>query len=120
METARYHESLFVSPLLDAVRAKGFSAATCAMDKGYDAIRIYDECELRGCAPVIPLKGAKDNIVWPVTDTPTRFNPRIQRHTDEFKALYRRRSAVERESGRLKHHYGLVIRVRGLARVRLH
>jgi transposase len=35
--------------------------------------------------------------------------------------LYRGRSAVEREFGRLKHHYGLaILRVRGLERVRLH
>jgi hypothetical protein len=120
VETARHHESLFVAPLLDAVRARGFEPATCALDKGYDAIRIYDECEARGCAPVIPLKGAKDNIIWPVTDTPTRHNPRIQRHTAEFKSLYRGRSAVEREFGRLKHHYGLVLRVRGLPKVQLH
>lgn len=90
------------------------------MDKGYDAIRIYDECDARGCGPVIPLKGARDNIVWPVTDTPTRNLPRTQRHTDEFKALYRGRSAVERLFGSLKHNYGLVIRVRGLRKVQLH
>lgn len=31
------------------------------------------------------------------------------------------RSAVEREFGRLKHHYGLaMLRVRGIERVRLH
>lgn len=120
VETARHHESLFVAPLIDAVHAKGFAPATCALDKGYDAIRVHEECEARGVAPVIPIKGAKDTIVWPVTDNPTRHNPRIQRHTDEFKRLYRGRSAVEREFGRLKHHYGLVLRVRGLHKVQLH
>jgi len=35
--------------------------------------------------------------------------------------LYRRRSAVEREFGNLKHNYGLAfLRVRGIERVRLH
>ncbi len=35
--------------------------------------------------------------------------------------LYRRRSSVEREFGRLKHDYGLApLRVRGLERVQLH
>jgi Transposase DDE domain len=62
----------------------------------------------------------KDNIVWPPTDTPTRFNPRIQRHTDEWRAFYRGRSAVERLFGSLKHNYGLVVRVRGLRKVQLH
>ena len=50
-----------------------------------------------------------------------RLFPRIARHTDEFKRLYRNRSAVEREFGRLKHDYGLApLRVRGLERVQLH
>lgn len=120
VETARHHESLFVAPLLDAVRAKGFAPVTCALDKGYDAVRVHEECEARSVAPVIPIKGGKDTIIWPATDTPTRHNPRIQRHTDEFKRLYRGRSAVEREFGRLKHHYGLVLRVRGLRKVQLH
>ncbi|MSO95746.1 MAG: hypothetical protein EXQ81_08140 [Thermoleophilia bacterium] len=38
-----------------------------------------------------------------------------------FKTLYKRRSAVEREFGRLKHEYGLAfLRARGIERVRLH
>ncbi len=45
----------------------------------------------------------------------------IQRGTQKWGDLYRRRSAVEREFGRLKHDYGLAfIRVRGIERVRLH
>ena len=45
----------------------------------------------------------------------------IARKSDEWRCLYRRRSAVEREFGRLKHHYGLAfLRVRGIERVRLH
>lgn len=120
VESARHHESLFVAPLLDAVKSRGFAAKTCALDKGYDEIRVYDECEARDCSPVIPLKGKKDNIIWPATDTPTRFNTRIQRHTDQWRALYRGRSAVERLFGSLKHQYGLVIRVRGLQKVQLH
>ena len=43
------------------------------------------------------------------------------RNSDEWKRLYRGRSAVEREFGRVKHHYGLaILRVRGIERVRLH
>jgi len=57
----------------------------------------------------------------PIIEAATRFNPRIQRHTDEFRSLYRRRAAVEREFGRLKHDYGLSpLRVRGRERVALH
>jgi transposase len=50
-----------------------------------------------------------------------RFFPRIPRHTQRFRDLYRGRAAVEREFGRLKHDYGLApLRVRSLERVRLH
>jgi hypothetical protein len=38
-----------------------------------------------------------------------------------WRSLYRRRSSVEREFGRLKHQCGLaILRVRGIERVRLH
>lgn len=48
-------------------------------------------------------------------------NPACPRSGDEWKRLYRGRSAVEREFGRLKHHYALaMLRVRGIERVRLH
>ncbi len=41
--------------------------------------------------------------------------------SDEWKRLYRGRSAVERENGRLKHDFGLgPLRVRGMQRVALH
>ena len=50
-----------------------------------------------------------------------RLFPRIPRHTQRFRDLYRGRAAVEREFGRLKHDYGLApLRVRGLAKVQLH
>ena len=44
---AASRKSLFVAPLLDAVRARGFQPETCAMDKGYDHARVHDECEAR-------------------------------------------------------------------------
>ncbi len=50
-----------------------------------------------------------------------RLHPLIPRETKRFGDLYRGRSAVEREFGRLKHEYGLApLRVRGLERVALH
>jgi transposase len=50
-----------------------------------------------------------------------RLFPRIPRHSDRFHDLYKRRSAVEREFGRLKHDCGLApLRVRGLDKVQLH
>lgn len=45
----------------------------------------------------------------------------IPHATDRHKALYKQRTAVEREFGRLKNDYGLLpLRVRRLARVTLH
>ncbi|MGH3071006.1 MAG: transposase [Gaiellaceae bacterium] len=122
VETARHHESNFVAPLLDKVRARGFQPRTAALDKGYDSNRVHAECAERDVLPVIPIKGEKAaQIVMPIIEGATRFNPRIQRHTDEYRSLYRRRVAVEREFGRLKSDYGLApLRVRGLERVQLH
>lgn len=51
----------------------------------------------------------------------SRLHPLIPRETDRFKTLYHQRGAVEREFGTLKHQWGLLpLRVRRLARVRLH
>jgi hypothetical protein len=121
IESARRQESNFIAPLLDVARARGFKPKTCAMDKAYDNTRVYAECEHRGVAPVIPLRGAKGKqMVVPIT-TGGRLFPRIARHTERFRSLYAGRSAVEREFGRLKHDYGLApLRVRGQDRVSLH
>jgi hypothetical protein len=101
---------MHVASLLDAVTARGFRPETVAMDMGYDNNRVYAECAERGCAAIIPLgRGQKERDL------------RIPRKSDESRGLYRRRSAVEREFGRLKHNYGLaLLRVRGIERVRLH
>ena len=121
VETARRHESLYVAPLLDAARARGFRPGTLAADKGYDNNRIYAECEERDCAAIIPLRGVKaEQPTLPIIPR-GRHNPRIARHTDAWRALYRSRPAVEREFGRLKHEYGLApLRTQGIDRVRIH
>jgi Transposase DDE domain/Transposase domain (DUF772) len=50
-----------------------------------------------------------------------RLHPLMPRESARWKAAYRRRAAVEREFGRLKHEWALgPLRVRGLERVRLH
>lgn len=109
--TARHHESLFVAPLLDSMRARGFQPTTVALDRGYDYNRIYDETRERGCVPVVAIK--KTRLAIPLTPIPYG--------SPEWKRLYRGRAAAEREFGRLKHDYGLApLRVRGLARVQLH
>lgn len=101
---------VYVAPLLDPVRARGFQPETVAMDGGYDNNCVYGECHERGIAPVIPLRKGR---IQP--ETP------IKRGTPEWATLYRRRTSVEREFGRLKHEYGLgFLRVRGIERFRLH
>lgn len=54
--TARANESQFAVPLIDAVRAQGFAAETCALDKGYDIESVYEELEGRDCRPIMPLR----------------------------------------------------------------
>jgi hypothetical protein len=121
IETARHHESKFVAVLLDALRARGFRPETVAADKGYDASRVYAEIEARGADPVIPIKGVRGKQIALPIGVGGRLFPRIARHTERFRILYRGRAAVEREFGRLKHDYGLApLRVRSLERVALH
>jgi Transposase DDE domain/Transposase domain (DUF772) len=50
-----------------------------------------------------------------------RLHPLIPYESKRWKAMYRKRAAVEREFGRLKNEWGLKpLRVRGLERARLH
>ena len=121
VETARRNDSLYIAPLLDALHARGYRPETCAADKGYDVSRVYAECEERGCEPVIPLRGAKANQRALPLALGGRLFPRVPRHTQRWRDLYRGRAAVERAFGDLKLHYGLSpLRVRGLAKVALH
>jgi transposase len=65
-----------------------------------------------------PTGECKPASVWVKAD---RLHPLIPRETTRYRKLYRGRSAVEREFGRLKHGWALApLRVRGLERVRLH
>jgi Transposase DDE domain/Transposase domain (DUF772) len=51
----------------------------------------------------------------------SRLHPLIPRETERYKSLYHQRGAVERGFGSLKHEWGMLpLRVRRLARVRLH
>jgi DDE family transposase len=51
----------------------------------------------------------------------SRIHPLVPRDSDRWRKLYKRRGAVEREFGRLKHEWALLpLRVRGIERVQLH
>ncbi|HTC60482.1 MAG TPA: transposase [Solirubrobacteraceae bacterium] len=55
---------------------------------------------------------------WISTD---RLHSLIPRTTERWKALYKKRSAVERVFGRLKHQWSLLpLRIRGIEKVQLH
>lgn len=157
VETARANESMFVAPLIDAARERGFAVESASADKAYDIERVYAECADRDCAPIIPIRqtGAVkrgdhlpprcEHGEWTFAGSdykrqaskwrcPTgeckpastwvkagRMHTLVPRSTDRWKQMYRRRGAVEREFGRLKHDWALLpLRVRGLERVRLH
>lgn len=65
-----------------------------------------------------PTGECKPASVWIKAD---RLHPLIPHGTDRWKSLYRQRTAVEREFGRLKNDYCLTpLRVRRLPRVTLH
>jgi hypothetical protein len=66
IETAKRNESLFVAPLLDTARARGFRPETCAMDKGYDHGRVYDECRERECVPIVCLRKGRPIPLSPI------------------------------------------------------
>jgi transposase, IS5 family len=55
VETGSAQESPLVGTLLDQFHGHGIDPETCAMDKGYDRPRVCEECEARGCHPVMPL-----------------------------------------------------------------
>jgi hypothetical protein len=69
-----------------------------------------DETLDRGVVPIVCVRKGR----------PIPLNA-IPYGSEEWKRLYRGRSAVEREFGRLKNEYGLApLRTRGIDRVRIH
>lgn len=125
VETARRNESTLAGRLVERAKGLGVPGETCAMDKAYDIESVYEQMESQDCAPVILLKRTpavkRGDHLLPYEGSPTRLHPRIARTSDRFRRLYKRRGAVERNFGRLKHEWGLgPLRTRGLERVRLH
>ena len=110
IHTGRDADMRAVPSLLDRLAKLGVRPGSVAMDKGYDFHATYEECERRGTLAVVSKR----------KNSGTGEGP-IDRKGERFKALYRARSAVEREFGRLKHHLSLApLRMRGLDRVQLH
>ena len=110
VRSARDADMRLVEPLLKQLGRRGFKPRSVAMDKGYDYRAVYGSCVQRGALPVVSARRGSGTGGGP-----------IQRDSRLFKQLYKARSAVEREFGRLKEHWGLTpLRARGVERVRLH
>ncbi|MGN6867991.1 MAG: transposase [Solirubrobacteraceae bacterium] len=155
--TAKDFEAHHAIPLIDRLKAQGFTPQVAVMDKGYDGGPVHAWCMNRGVAPIIPLKetgpvkrGAGEpphcaHGEWTFAGAdykrqatkwrcPTgecqpgsmwrkasRLHPLIPRETKRYTDLYRKRGAVERQFGRLKHEWALLpLRVRGIGQVQLH
>jgi hypothetical protein len=115
VRTASENEQLVSMPLLDATIRLGLPVQTVAMDKGYDGVPNYEGCLLRGTLPVIPMRETGR------VREKCRLSRFLPRESERWKTLYKGRGAVEREFGRLKHEWSMLpLRVRGLAKVRLH
>jgi hypothetical protein len=46
-ETASVHEALSAGPLLDTRAARAITPTTAALDKGYEAVTVYNACRER-------------------------------------------------------------------------
>ena len=102
VRTSREADMRLVEPLLKQLSKRGIRPASVAMDKGYDYQAVYQACQASGALAVVAAR----------RNSGTGEGP-IDRGSNTFKRLYRARSAVEREFGRLKHHLGLApLRVR--------
>ena len=110
VRSGRDSDMALAEPLLDQLASRGVRAQTAAMDRGYDYRAVYRQCEERGVLPVVAARRNAGTGPGP-----------IDRGSERFKQLYRKRAAVEREFGRLKHVLALTpLRCRGIERVQLH
>ena len=77
VKTARTHESSVVSDLLMAIKTRGFTPETAALDRGYDVKPVYEACEQSSCQPIIPLRKT------PAVKRGAQLAPRVRaRHLD--------------------------------------
>lgn len=112
------HDSVRYEPLLTDLMERGIKPKIVLADKGYDGKMNYSFTFDHGAIPIIAmnprnLKKSKKR------DFEADFP--IQRNSDEWKKLYRKRGAVERVNSRLKEELDLKsLKVRGLDNVKVH
>ena len=106
-----------VVPLRETPFVKAGKAAPPACEHG--TWKFAGSAVKRGAAKYrCPSGECSPASVWIKAD---RLHTLIPRETDRWKALYRTRTGVEREFGRLKHEWALLpLRVRRIERVALH
>jgi transposase len=118
VEPANVNEKKIAAPLLrKTVKQKKRRWKNMVADTQYSSAAFRDEAQKHGVEPVIP---------YPKNQMKGRHVLRIDRKfrshgPARLKRLYRRRSAVERATSRLKDHFGLrQLRTRGLSNVLIH
>jgi len=118
VEPANVNEKKIAAPLLrKTLKQKKRRWKNMVADSQYSSAAFRDEAQRRGVEPVIPypknqMKGKQV----------LRIDRKFRSHGPaRLKRLYRRRSAVERVTSRLKDHFGLrQLRTRGLRNTIIH
>jgi hypothetical protein len=104
--------------ILEILIRKGIQPKIVLADAGYDSKESYRLALKYGATPIIAIN--KRNLKKKNTRDFERDLP-IQRNSELWKSLYRKRSSVERVISRLKEELALKdVKVRGLDNVRIH
>lgn len=115
---ANIYDSTEYPKILELLMREGFQPKTVLADAGYDSKENYSLALKSGAVPIIAIN--KRNLKKKNTRDFERDLP-IQRNSELWKTLYRKRSSAERVISRLKEELALKdLKVRGLDNVRIH
>jgi transposase len=115
---ANVYDSTRYQALLTDLMGRGIEPETVLADKGYDTKSNYAFTLDHGAIPIVAMN-PRNLKKRRKRDFEADFP--IQRNSDEWKKLYRKRGAVERVNSRLKEELDLkAVKVRGLDNVKIH
>jgi len=115
---ANIYDSKEYSKILEILTQKGIQPKIVLADAGYDSKENYRLALKHGAIPIIAIN--RRNLKKKNTRDFERDLP-VQRNTELWKTLYRKRSSAERVISRLKEELALKdLKVRGLDNVRIH
>lgn len=115
---ANIYDSKEYPKILEALTKEGISPKAVLADAGYDSKENYHLALKCGAVPIIAIN--KRNLKKKRTRDFERDLP-VQRNSELWKTLYRKRSSAERVNSRLKEELALKdLKVRGLDNVRIH